>query len=65
MIPAVGGPLSSAIYVETGSSRRTCPRSTSSISEVVVAMTLVSEARSYMVLSGSTAGLDVDHVRCP
>src|SRR5256886_1788731 len=25
-------------------------------------MTLVSEARSYMLLSGSTAGLDADHV---
>src|SRR5207249_1060212 len=46
VIPAVADPLSSAMYAETGSSRRTCPRSMSSISEVVVAMTLVSDARS-------------------
>jgi hypothetical protein len=41
------------------------PRSASSITAVAVATTLVSEARSYSVLSGEAAGEEGDHVSRP
>ena len=65
MIPVVPAPLNSGTYAATGASSRTRPRSSSTISAVVVATTLVSDARSYSVPSGSTGALDADQVRWP
>src|SRR2546428_802797 len=65
MAAALPGPRNWGTEVGTGASRPTLPRATSTISDVVVATTLVSEARSYNVLSGSTGGLPGDQVRWP
>ncbi|PYP67597.1 MAG: hypothetical protein DMD36_14910 [Gemmatimonadetes bacterium] len=46
VIAAVPEPLNSGTYVATAASSRTFPRSTSSMRDVVVAITFVSDARS-------------------